>query len=170
MFLSANLSRFSRRAARPSRRGFSLRRGLHPEKRGLRVRANARLEGWPPALSVGPSFETATVVLAAVVSSRWLRRSRNNGSRYTRCRTSHAIGTLLSRSCRTRNFCSSCQAKRAVLFAEKLASRSCLQVPTLSWAHADSLREWTRYSPHRMRKLVENAANVGYNHRENCGE
>jgi hypothetical protein len=29
---------------------------------------------------------------------------------------------LIAFSCRTRNFCSSCQAKRAALFAEKLAA------------------------------------------------
>ena len=38
--------------------------------------------------------------------------------RSPKCRAEH----LLAFSCRTRNFCSSCQAKRAVLFAEKLTS------------------------------------------------
>jgi hypothetical protein len=36
--------------------------------------------------------------------------------RCTKCHAEH----LLAYSCRTRNFCSSCQAKRSVLFAEKL--------------------------------------------------
>ena len=36
-------------------------------------------------------------------------------------------------SCRTRNFCSSCQTKRAVLFAEKLTTEILVSVPHRHW-------------------------------------
>jgi hypothetical protein len=40
---------------------------------------------------------------------------------------------LLAFSCRTRNFCSSCQAKRSVLFAEKLTGEILAAVPHRHW-------------------------------------
>ena len=49
-------------------------------------------------------------------------------------------------SCRTRNFCSSCQAKRSVLFAEKLASEILAPVPH---------RHWTFSIPRVLRGLIE---------------
>ncbi len=49
-------------------------------------------------------------------------------------------------SCRTRNFCSSCQAKRSVLFAEKLTSEILAPVPH---------RHWTFSIPRVLRGVVE---------------
>ena len=49
--------------------------------------------------------------------------------RCPKCRAEH----LLAFSCRTRNFCSSCQAKRAVLFAEKLSGEILAPVPHSHW-------------------------------------
>ena len=49
-------------------------------------------------------------------------------------------------SCRTRNFCSSCQAKRSVLFAEKLTSEILAPVPH---------RHWTFSIPRALRGLFE---------------
>ena len=46
------------------------------------------------------------------------------------CRSEH----LLAFSCRTRNFCGSCQAKRAALFAEKLAAEILPSVSYRPWA------------------------------------
>ena len=60
--------------------------------------------------------------------------------RCPKCRKEH----LLAFSCRTRNFCSSCQAKRAVLFAEKLATEILAPV-----AH----RHWTFSIPRVLRGL-----------------
>jgi len=58
------------------------------------------------------------------------------------CRSEH----LLAFSCRTRNFCGSCQAKRAALFAEKLASEILAPVPH---------RHWTFTVPKALRGLFE---------------
>jgi hypothetical protein len=62
-----------------------------------------------------------------------------------RCPKCHAEH-LLAFSCRTRNFCSSCQAKRSVLFAEKLTSEILAPVPH---------RHWTFSIPRVLRGLVE---------------
>ena len=62
-----------------------------------------------------------------------------------RCPKCHAEH-LLAFSCRTRNFCSSCQAKRSVLFAEKLTSEILAAVPH---------RHWTFSIPRVLRGLVE---------------
>jgi hypothetical protein len=62
--------------------------------------------------------------------------------RCVKCRDEH----LLAFSCRTRNFCSSCQAKRSVLFAEKLTSEILAPVPH---------RHWTFSIPRVLRGLVE---------------
>ncbi len=62
--------------------------------------------------------------------------------RCTKCRKEH----LLAFSCRTRNFCSSCQAKRSVLFAEKLATGILAPVPH---------RHWTFSIPRVLRGLFE---------------
>jgi hypothetical protein len=62
--------------------------------------------------------------------------------RCTKCRKEH----LLAFSCRTRNFCSSCQAKRSVLFAEKLTSEILAPVPH---------RHWTFSIPRVLRGLIE---------------
>jgi hypothetical protein len=62
--------------------------------------------------------------------------------RCTKCRKEH----LLAFSCRTRNFCSSCQAKRSVLFAEKLAAEILAPVPH---------RHWTFSIPRVLRGLFE---------------
>jgi hypothetical protein len=62
--------------------------------------------------------------------------------RCPKCRKEH----LLAYSCRTRNFCSSCQAKRAVLFAEKLATEILAPVPH---------RHWTFSIPRVLRGLFE---------------
>jgi len=62
--------------------------------------------------------------------------------RCTKCRKEH----LLAYSCRTRNFCSSCQAKRSVLFAEKLAGEILAPVPH---------RHWTFSIPRVLRGLFE---------------
>ena len=62
--------------------------------------------------------------------------------RCTQCRKEH----LLAYSCRTRNFCSSCQAKRSVLFAEKLATQILAPVPH---------RHWTFSIPRVLRGLFE---------------
>jgi len=52
----------------------------------------------------------------------------------------------LAFSCRTRNFCSSCQAKRSVLFAEKLTTEILAPVPH---------RHWTFSIPRVLRGLIE---------------
>jgi len=62
--------------------------------------------------------------------------------RCPKCRDEH----LLAFSCRTRNFCSSCQAKRSVLFAEKLVTEILAPVPH---------RHWTFSIPRVLRGLVE---------------
>ena len=62
--------------------------------------------------------------------------------RCPKCRAEH----LLAFSCRTRNFCSSCQAKRSVLFAEKLSREILAPVPH---------RHWTFSIPRVLRGLVE---------------
>jgi hypothetical protein len=62
-----------------------------------------------------------------------------------RCPKCHAEH-LLAFSCRTRNFCSSCQAKRSVLFAEKLTADILAPVPH---------RHWTFSIPRVLRGLVE---------------
>jgi hypothetical protein len=62
--------------------------------------------------------------------------------RCPKCRKEH----LLAFSCRTRNFCSSCQAKRSVLFAEKLAAEILAPVPH---------RHWTFSIPRVLRGLFE---------------
>jgi hypothetical protein len=62
--------------------------------------------------------------------------------RCTKCHKEH----LLAYSCRTRNFCSSCQAKRSILFAEKLAGEILAPVPH---------RHWTFSIPRVLRGLFE---------------
>jgi hypothetical protein len=62
-----------------------------------------------------------------------------------RCPQCHAEH-LLAFSCRTRNFCPSCQAKRSVLFAEKLAAGILAPVPH---------RHWTFSIPRVLRGLFE---------------
>jgi hypothetical protein len=62
--------------------------------------------------------------------------------RCSKCRKEH----LLAFSCRTRNFCSSCQAKRSVLFGEKLAGEILAPVPH---------RHWTFSIPRVLRGLFE---------------
>jgi len=62
--------------------------------------------------------------------------------RCPKCRAEH----LLAFSCRTRNFCSSCQAKRSVLFAEKLTWEILAPVPH---------RHWTFSIPRVLRGLFE---------------
>jgi hypothetical protein len=62
--------------------------------------------------------------------------------RCDQCRKEH----LLAFSCRTRNFCSSCQAKRSVLFAEKLTGEILAPVPH---------RHWTFSIPRVLRGLFE---------------
>ena len=62
--------------------------------------------------------------------------------RCDKCRKEH----LLAYSCRTRNFCSSCQAKRSVLFAEKLTGGILAPVPH---------RHWTFSIPRVLRGLFE---------------
>ena len=62
--------------------------------------------------------------------------------RCPKCHAEHLLGF----SCRTRNFCSSCQAKRSVLFAEKLTSQILAPVPH---------RHWTFSIPRALRGLFE---------------
>ena len=62
-----------------------------------------------------------------------------------RCPKCHAEH-LLAFSCRTRNFCASCQAKRSVLFAERLISEILAPVPH---------RHWTFSIPRVLRVLIE---------------
>jgi hypothetical protein len=62
--------------------------------------------------------------------------------RCLKCRDEH----LLAFSCRTRNFCSGCQAKRALLFAEKLTTEILASVPH---------RHWTFSIPRVLRGLLE---------------
>ena len=62
--------------------------------------------------------------------------------RCDKCRKEH----LLAFSCRTRNFCCSCQAKRSVLFAEKLTGGILAPVPH---------RHWTFSIPRVLRGLFE---------------
>jgi len=62
-----------------------------------------------------------------------------------RCPKCHAEH-LLAFSCRTRNLCASCQAKRSVLFAEKLTSEILAPVPH---------RHWTFSIPRALRGLFE---------------
>jgi hypothetical protein len=69
--------------------------------------------------------------------------------RCTKCRKEH----LLAFSCRTRNFCSSCQAKRSVLFAEKLATEILAPV-----AH----RHWTFSIPRVLRSLLGLLSQTAY--------
>ena len=66
-------------------------------------------------------------------------------SRASRCPKCHAEH-LPAFSRRTRNFCSSCQAKRSVLFAEKLTREILARVPH---------RHWTFSIPRTLRGLFE---------------
>jgi hypothetical protein len=61
---------------------------------------------------------------------------------YPSCRSEH----LLAFSCRTRNFCPSCQAKRSLLFAEKLREQILQPVPH---------RHYTFSIPKALRRLFE---------------
>jgi hypothetical protein len=62
--------------------------------------------------------------------------------RCPKCRAEHLLGF----SCRTKNFCSSCQAKRSVPFAEKLIGEILAPVPH---------RHWTFSIPRALRGLFE---------------
>lgn len=82
-------------------------------------------------------FERASGPLRPVVArsvEEFLSCGRLQGGfariRCDKCRKEH----LLAHSCRTRNFCSSCQAKRSVLFAEKLTGEILAPVPHRHWA------------------------------------
>lgn len=76
--------------------------------------------------------------------------------RCPKCRAEH----LLAFSCRTRNFCSSCQAKRAVLFAEKLTSEILAPVTHRHWAF--SIPRALRGLFERERKLLGLLSRTGY--------
>ena len=71
-----------------------------------------------------------------------------------RCPKCHAEH-LLAFSCRTRNFCSSCQAKRSVLFAEKLTSEIMAPVP-LDFFHPPRPARSHRTRPQAARPAVTN--------------
>ena len=64
---------------------------------------------------------------------------------------------LLAFSCQTRNFCSSCQAKRSVLFAEKLQERILQPVP-----HRHSIPKALRGLFERERRLLSLLSQTAY--------
>ena len=72
-----------------------------------------------------------SVVVRSVEEFLSCRRLQGDFARIrcTKCRKEH----LLAFSCRTRNFCASCQAKRSVLLAEKLAGQILAPVPHHHW-------------------------------------
>ena len=75
-------------------------------------------------------FERASGALRAVVPrtvEAYLDCGRLHGG-FARLRCPQCAGEhLLAFSCQTRNFCPSCQAKRAALFAEKLRIGGCIR-------------------------------------------
>ena len=60
---------------------------------------------------------------------------------------------LLAFSCQTRNFCPSCQAKRAALFAERVRNEIALPVPHrhITFTIPKALRERLGITPHARR-------------------
>jgi hypothetical protein len=75
--------------------------------------------------------------------------------RCPKCHDEH----LLAFSCRTRNFCSSCRAKRSVLFAEKLVTEILAPVPHRHWTFSIPrvLRGWFERDRKRLGLLSQTA-------------
>jgi len=119
----------------------------HPERTGFYHLFESHFDSYVRAYE--ERFEARSGPLRPVVvrsAEAFLDRGRLQGGfariRCPQCRAEH----LLASSCRTRNFCSSCQAKRAVLFAEKLTTQILAPVPH---------RHWTFSIPRVLRGLVE---------------
>jgi hypothetical protein len=122
-------------------------RPRHPERSAFYQLFETHFDGYVRAYE--ERFEPRSGPLRPVVVrsvEEFLSCGRLQGSfariRCTKCRKEH----LLAFSCRTRNFCSSCQAKRSVLFAEKLAAEILAPVPH---------RHWTFSIPRVLRGLFE---------------
>jgi hypothetical protein len=122
-------------------------RPRHPERSAFYQLFETHFESY--VRSYEERFEPHSGPLRSVVAhsvEEFLSCGRLQGGfariRCDKCRKEH----LLALSCRTRNFCSSCQAKRSVLFAEKLAAEILAPVPH---------RHWTFSIPRVLRGLFE---------------
>ena len=122
-------------------------RPRHPERTGFYQLFETHFDSYVRAYE--ERFESRSGPLRPVVVrsvEEFLACGRlQGGFARIRCPKCHAEH-LLTFSCRTRNFCSSCQAKRAVLFAEKLTTDILAPVPH---------RHWTFSIPRVLRGLVE---------------
>jgi hypothetical protein len=122
-------------------------RPRHPERTGFYQLFETHFDEYVRAYE--ERFEAASGPLRPVVLrsvEAFLDCGRLQGGfariRCPKCHREH----LLAFSCRTRNFCSSCQARRSVLFAEKLTSEILAPVPH---------RHWTFSIPRVLRGLIE---------------
>ena len=122
-------------------------RPRHPERTGFYQLFETHFDSYVRAYE--ERFESRSGPLRPVVVrsvEEFLACGRlQGGFARIRCPKCHAEH-LLAFSCRTRNFCSSCQAKRAVLFAEKLTTEILAPVPH---------RHWTFSIPRVLRGLFE---------------
>jgi hypothetical protein len=122
-------------------------RPRHPERTGFYQLFETHFDSYVRAYE--ERFESRSGPLRPVVErsvEEFLACGRlQGGFARIRCRKCHAEH-LLAFSCRTRNFCSSCQAKRAALFAEKLTTEILAPV---------SHRHWTFSIPRVLRGLFE---------------
>jgi len=122
-------------------------RPRHPERSGFYQLFETHFDSYVRAYE--ERFEARSGPLRPVVArsvAAFLDCGRLQGGfariRCEKCHDEH----LLAFSCRTRNFCSSCQAKRSVLFAEMLVTEVLAPVPH---------RHWTFSIPRVLRGLVE---------------
>jgi len=127
--------------------GLAAYRPRHPERSGFYQLFETHFDSYVRAYE--ERFEAHSGPLRPVVVrsvEAFLDCGRLQGGfariRCPKCRDEH----LLAFSCRTRNFCSSCQAKRSVLFAEKLTTEILAPVPR---------RHWTFSIPRVLRGIVE---------------
>ncbi|MGA2263155.1 MAG: transposase zinc-binding domain-containing protein [Acidobacteriota bacterium] len=119
----------------------------HPERTGFYQLFETHFDSY--VRSYEERFEPRSGPLRPVVArsvEEFLSCGRLEGGfariRCPKCHGEH----FLAFSCRTRNFCSSCQAKRSVLFAEKLTTEILAPVPH---------RHWTFSIPRVLRGLFE---------------
>jgi hypothetical protein len=122
-------------------------RPRHPERSAFYQLFETHFDGYVRAYE--ERFDPRSGPLRPVVArsvEEFLACGRLEGGfariRCDKCRKEH----LLAFSCRTRNFCSSCQAKRSILFAEKLTGEILAPVPH---------RHWTFSIPRVLRGLFE---------------
>jgi hypothetical protein len=136
-------------------------RPRHPERTGFYQLFETHFDEYVRAYE--ERFEAASGPLHPVVlrsEEAFLDCGRLQGGfariRCPKCHQEH----LLAFSCRTRNFCSSCQAKRSVLFAEKLTTEILAPVPHRHWTF--SISRTLRGIVERDRKLLGLLSRTAY--------